>query len=381
MLPHQCFRFALLMMLFPVFSSQAGVLPSREKIDGALAHLGADDKHDNSKTIDWGILPGPFYTPELGVGVGVAAVGLYRPDPNDLETQISSVSMSGFFSSTGAFGLGVTNYSFLDKDRWRVFVNGSINNVPTYYWGEGYRAGKSSNTKEGYTAKDATLSPILYYRVAPDTYIGAGWTVSSMHATQIKDRQKGSFDRANGGASVFSSGASASFSYDTRDFVPNPTRGQVLQVTYTYFSPSLGSNNRFSVLENQYSLYHSLNVNTVLAWDIYGRFTQGNVPWNMMSELGSDHRMRGYYQGRYRDRDVVNTQLEYRRKLSWRHGVVGWVGTGNMADGSKHIGKGEWLPSVGVGYRFEFKPRMNVRLDYGIGKRSSGFYFQVGEAF
>ena len=39
------------------------------------------------------------------------------------------------------------------------------------------------------------------------------------------------------------------------------------------------------------------------------------------------------------------------------------------------------LPSAGVGYRFEFKPRVNVRLDYGIGKGSSGFYFQVGEAF
>ncbi|MDI8083742.1 hypothetical protein MJN69_28740, partial [Salmonella enterica subsp. enterica serovar Kentucky] len=43
------------------------------------------------------------------------------------------------------------------------------------------------------------------------------------------------------------------------------------------------------------------------------------------------------------------------------------------------IGKG--LPSAGVGYRFEFKPRVNVRLDYGVGKASSGFYFQVGEAF
>ena len=42
---------------------------------------------------------------------------------------------------------------------------------------------------------------------------------------------------------------------------------------------------------------------------------------------------------------------------------------------------GRWLPSAGVGYRCEFKPRVNVRLDYGIGKGSSGFYFQVGEAF
>ncbi|ELV0770718.1 hypothetical protein SFF50_003939 [Salmonella enterica] len=46
-----------------------------------------------------------------------------------------------------------------------------------------------------------------------------------------------------------------------------------------------------------------------------------------------------------------------------------------------NLDDGRWLPSAGVGYRFEFKPRVNVRLDYGVGKGSSGFYFQVGEAF
>ena len=45
------------------------------------------------------------------------------------------------------------------------------------------------------------------------------------------------------------------------------------------------------------------------------------------------------------------------------------------------LGKGRWLQSVGIGYRFEFKPKMNIRLDLGFGQNSTGFYFQVGEAF
>lgn len=39
----------------------------------------------------------------------------------------------------------------------------------------------------------------------------------------------------------------------------------------------------------------------------------------MMPLLGSDERMRGYYRGRYRDKNVVSGQLEYRRQLTWRH--------------------------------------------------------------
>ena len=53
--------------------SQAEAL-SREKIDGWLQHLGASDKFDASKGIDWGVMPGPFYTPELGLGIGTAVV-------------------------------------------------------------------------------------------------------------------------------------------------------------------------------------------------------------------------------------------------------------------------------------------------------------------
>lgn len=36
----------------------------------------------------------------------------------------------------------------------------------------------------------------------------------------------------------------------------------------------------------------------------------------MMPLLGSDERMRGYYRGRYRDKNVVSGQLEYRRQLT-----------------------------------------------------------------
>lgn len=91
--------------------SQAEAL-SREKIDGWLQHLGASDKFDASKGIDWGVMPGPFYTPELGLGIGTAVVGLYRPDPQDTTSQNSTLTLSGYASSTGAFGLSVKNYTF-----------------------------------------------------------------------------------------------------------------------------------------------------------------------------------------------------------------------------------------------------------------------------
>lgn len=94
-------------------------LPSREEVDGWLQKLGASDNFNASKGIDWGVMPGPFYTPELGLGIGTAVVGMYRPDPNDTVSQNSTLTLSGYFSSTGAFGVTMQNYAFFADDRWR----------------------------------------------------------------------------------------------------------------------------------------------------------------------------------------------------------------------------------------------------------------------
>jgi len=40
------------------------------------------------------------------------------------------------------------------------------------------------------------------------------------------------------------------------------------------------------------------------------------------------------------------------------------------------------LPSFGIGYRWEFKKNINIRLDYGRGRfNESNFIFAINEAF
>ncbi len=226
-----------------------------------------------------------------------------------------------------------------------------------------------------------TLRPTVYRQLIDNVYLGAGWSLAAQNADKMDHNDLPKIENTPQGPSVFSSGASVALNWDDRDFVPNPRRGQYANFRYTHYAPGLGSDTRFEEFQLHYSHYHALSEKSVLAWEADGAFTQGEVPWSMMPLLGSDERMRGYYQGRYRDKNVFSSQLEYRRQLTWRHGIVAWAGAGTMGPSLSSLNNGRWLPSAGVGYRFEFKPRVNVRLDYGIGKGSSGFYFQVGEAF
>jgi len=54
---------------------------------------------------------------------------------------------------------------------------------------------------------------------------------------------------------------------------------------------------------------------------------------------------------------------------------------GAITDSVGQFDTAHWLPNAGVGYRFEFKPRVNVRFDVGAGRDTAGVYFQINEAF
>ena len=89
---------------------------------------------------------------------------------------------------------------------------------------------------------------------------------------------------------------------------------------------------------------------------------------------GEDSETRAYFSC------CLNTDIHF-RKIS-KHGAVAWVGTGTVWDFDNVDSQNmEWLPNFGVGYRLELQPRMNLRLDVGIGQESSGIYFNFNESF
>lgn len=91
--------------------------------------------------------------------------------------------------------------------------------------------------------------------------------------------------------------------------------------------------------------------------------------------------MRGYYEGRYRDKNLMEGQIELRQHIKGRNGVAAWVGMANVFPDFDHVAWRRTLPNAGVGYRWEFKKRINIRIDYGFTRNGGGFIFNINEAF
>src|SRR5438034_8237156 len=119
----------------------------------------------------------------------------------------------------------------------------------------------------------------------------------------------------------------------TRDTSPNrfyPTAGTFLDFTADFFSQGLGSKYSFQSYKFNFNKYWGLTPNQILASGSFVCFTGGEPPFYGNCIYGTDSKLRGYTAGRYLDRYMFGTQLEYRLALPKRFGLVGSGGLGGV---------------------------------------------------
>ena len=248
---------------------------------------------------------------------------------------------------------------------------------PGAFWGIGYQMGDQDANESQYTLQKYSVKLNFLIRTARNFYIGP---IASYDYIEGKK-----FDRIElleGQDRVTQTiGAGVTLAYDTRDVSTAPARGIYVKGEQRFFPAFLGNRYAFSRTDLIFDGYKSVWKGGVLAFDFHSEFNYGRVPWTMLATLGGSYRMRGYYDGRYRDRNLIEAQVELRQKVWRRNGIALWVGAGNVFHDFDTFRWSQTLPNFGVGYRWEFKKRVNVRLDLGFGRNGSGFIFNINEAF
>lgn len=157
----------------------------------------------------------------------------------------------------------------------------------------------------------------------------------------------------------------------------------MMQFWFDHFMPIIGSDYQYTSYVVDIRRFLRIYKDQILALQAYGMFTAGDVPLRSLAYLGGANSMRGYYAGRYRDKNQGVLQAEYRVPIIGRIGVVGFAGFGNIGPELKDINFDDLKYSYGGGVRIALNKaeKLNLRLDYGLGQHSQGFYLQLGEAF
>ncbi|PMH44630.1 hypothetical protein BCU68_12335 [Vibrio sp. 10N.286.49.B3] len=372
-------RFLLLVLSFSTCAeTQSEPVSKQNWFESVLAFFGSSDEVDVSKGIDWGVLPGPFSNPEQGTGIGIAAVGLYAPQGLESGNQISTLTISGYASSKGTYGIGVNNSTFLNENQWKIGLQTHLSYTPSLYWGVGREAAKKNSNKTEHTALYFDFEPSISYQFISNYFIRVGLSSAFLFNQRSDGPALSNEDLEN----TSNLGAILGIDYDTRDYENNPYSGRLISLEQRWYNHVLGGDFDYNQLTFNYREYINIIDDNVLAYDVFfqGLSDEQELPWFALSQLGGDKRMRGYYTGRYRDRYQLMAQIEYRHRFSKRNGMVAWIGAGNIGGHFDELFHDNWLPTYGVGYRFAFKPRVNVRLDLGFGDETT-VYFNIYEAF
>jgi len=112
------------------------------------------------------------------------------------------------------------------------------------------------------------------------------------------------------------------------------------------------------------------------------RIVRGRAPFYELSQIGGAYSARGYYEGRFRDRDRILLNAEYRFPIyAFFHGVA-FLDCGRVYDdllGSPSL-EGLHLAG-GIGARFRLYPDLIVRLDAGASRELVSVYLEFGHTF
>ena len=337
------------------------------------------------KRFDVTFVGAPTYSSTTGLGLGVMAAGLYRIDRTDFQIPPSTVSLFVRATLKGVYTVGIEGINIFKDNRDRLTYRVAFVSQPTDFWGVGYDAAVN-NTPINYTSNNQQVELSYYHRLCRNLYIGARVNFDYIYAKK-GDRELIK-PYINGGKSEsLSTGLSLLLEYDSRDFIPNPYRGLYLSLQAMSRPKALANIDdntwRFTATA---SYYQKLWRGAVLALDLYGESNSKHTPWQLYARMGSKYRMRGYYEGRFTDRNMVTAQAELRQRVWRRIGVAVWGGAGNCFSSWSNYQWSHTLPNYGIGLRWEFKKRVNVRFDYGFGGRVNGrlingFQVLLNEAF
>ena len=343
-----------------------------------LDYFNDANKNKKHKRFDFSVIGGPHYASDTKFGLGMVAAGLYRTDVNDSILPPSNVSLFGDVSTVGFYMLGVRGNHLAPQGRYRIDYHLYFYSFPSDFWGMGFEMGDNDDNKSDMKRWQAQVEASFLIKVADNFYVGPMAAYDYVIGKQIERPELlQGMDKH-----TWNVGAGVSLVYDNRDNLTNPHRGIYLNIKQMFRPKFMGNDYAFSSTKFRFDAYQRLGKGTILAEDFGANLNFGNPSWGMMAELGGTSSMRGYYEGRYRDKHSLEATVELRQHVWKRNGIVVWAGTGTVFPKFSAMRSRQILPNAGVGYRWEFKKDVNVRLDYGFGKSGqSGFLFNINEAF
>jgi len=337
---------------------------------------------NSKKPGDFVIAPIPIVNPTLGIGLALGAAYLFQIDEGSYP---SLVGAGGLYTDTGSKAFAVAQSANFKDNTWKIVGGAFVYDLDLEFYGIGSGAGDEDRflpvNQQGWAAGAKVLR-----RIKGHWYGGISYFYLEVDSTfdlgdQLPDDSVVPPPEAEDASAIATLGLVGE--YDSRDNQFSATRGTLFNVSLSTANETIGSDFDFGSIHLAYNRYWPLKDSIVLAARGAGCAVPGDAPYYALCKFGVFPDLRGYVGGRYRDQTMIALQSEIRWRFAKRFSAVGFAGVGRVAESASDFDLDDLLPSFGAGLRYVLSPknRLNIGVDYAVGKDSEAAYFFVGESF
>jgi len=348
---------------------------------------------DEEGDSDGGIiaLPVVLYGPETSLLFGAAAMYYLPSADSDGRNRVSKLSAAVLYTLRNQFLVDFRPDIFFDDGNYHLYGKYRYAFFPDEFYGVGNDT--QTSDEELYTTRTIRAHTGFERRVVENLYRGLIYEFERDTLLDITAGRQLSAGDIVGTAGGYVSGVGVTATFDSRNNTLSPTEGGYYNLTFAGYDPAIGSDYGFTRTSLDVRHFFSMTylmpflpdamADHVLAVRGFFEVQTGEPAFQMMPILGGNRFLRGYYGGRFRDRNLLAGQLEYRLPLFWRFRAAVFGGAGQVSRNLDGLAMDEFHFSGGGGLRFlvDRDAGAAIRFDVGVAEDSMGFYFNVGEAF
>jgi hypothetical protein len=330
------------------------------------------------------------YEPETSLEIGFSPLYVYFAN-NDKNNRLSEISGFTFFTLNNQYGGRFEHALYSNQDEWFFLGEILLQRFPLKYFG--IQSEVDEVPLDATALVDAfqvNIKERVLRKIAKNFFIGIEADFRSLSKVDFKLENENTLDDLPFGAQGTTNiGLGIGLVYDERHNVLNVRDGWFSEFGFIKFNPFMNSSVDYYNIVSDTRFFKSLGKRDVIAAQLLGQFNfGGDVPFNQLALMGGQNMMRGYFLGRFRDRKLIATQVEYRMlplKLGFteRWGATVFSSVGSVFDEFNNYDTTKLKFAVGGGLRFLLFQKKDIwaRLDYAYTPDENGLYITIGEAF
>ena len=349
------------------------------------------DDAAKEKQKHFSFVPAIGYTLQTGFA-GILSANLAYFNSNKPDIKLSSISTSITYSQYNQTIIPLTADIWTKGNKFNIISDNRLIEYPSDIFGLGGRTDPNKGVTINFTG--LKLHETVLKSISKDFYVGVGiyydkfWNIKALDPLT---RRKDSILTAELGKSETAIGPVFRILYDTRLNQINPQNGVYYNIVFRPSFKSWGSDSNWqSVMIDvrSYFRFPENSKNVLCFWNLDWLANSGTPPYLLLPSTGWDDQYnsgRGYIQGRFRGKNMVYFESEYRYRIS-RNGLLGGVAFINLQNFSSDISAqfSSLIPGYGVGLRLRLNKHSgaNLCVDYGFGRDGSkGLFVNLGEVF